>query len=186
MSMRMPERWDAVQRGDRAAIETMCRTWLPVVLQWTRRLGGPRVDADSATQEVFIVALRRLHTVRAPEAFERWLFSVTRRVLSQHRRAVWGRRWESDQQVDDMSGPANPEADFTRMTQATQIQEVVATLPEDLAAVLVLYDVEGRTMPEVVDMLGVSEGTLRTRLRSARAQFRKVATKRGLIPEESK
>ncbi len=181
-----PTELAAAQAGDRAAVEALCRAWLPVVLQWARRLGGPRVDPDHATQEVFVVALRRLESVRGPEAFAPWLFAITRRVLAQHRRAVWGQRWHSGQPVEELAGGPSPEDQARRRSRAADIQAIVAALPEELAVVLVLYDIEERTMPEVQALLGVPEGTLRTRLRAARAAFRKLATKRGLAPEEGR
>src|SRR5688500_1247992 len=71
----------------------LVETWLPVVLRWCATLGGPRVDPEDAAQEVLIVAMRRIDALYGDERAAAWLFGITRRVLAQHRRRAWARRW---------------------------------------------------------------------------------------------
>lgn len=176
--------WEAVQARDARALDTLCRIWLPVVLQWCRRLGGPRVDADAATQEVFIITLDRIEQIRGPEVLSPWLFGVTRRVLSQQRRAAFPSRWASDV---DPELASDGDAGLRAMEAGHQLRavaELIGSLPEELAEMLVLVDVEGRSTPDVLEITGLPEGTMRTRLRMARGRLRLMARARGMLPEE--
>lgn len=175
-------RWEAVQRGDALAIEALCEDWLPTVLQWCRRLAGPRVDPDHAAQEVFLVVLRRVHTVQRPEQLPSWMFAVTRRVLAQHRRRAWVRRWMPGD-VPEVSDPRqSPGARAERNQLALQVGAILEQLPDDLRAVLVLCDIEDRTDPEAADILGLKVGTAKSRLRRARARFKELCIKNGVAP----
>ena len=177
-----PAQWEAVQRGDPPTINALCEDWLPTVLQWCRRLSGPRVDPDQAAQEVFIVVLRRVHTVQRPEQLPSWMFSVTRRVLAQHRRKAWVRRWLPGD-VPDVSDPQTaPDRLSERRQLAEQVAGVLAELPDDLRAILVLCDIEDRTDPEAAELLGLKVGTAKSRLRRARSRFRELCLRRGLAP----
>ena len=173
--------WAEVQRRDRRALEALCRQWMPTVLQWCCRLGGPGLDAEGAAQEVFIVLLDRLDSLDGPHVVGSWLFSATRRVLAQHRRRVWVRRWLPGVSIDHIVGGSNPERRSSARSDLAQVQDIVSGLPPRLAEVWVLVQIEQRTVPEIVDLTGIPEGTLRTRLRRARQLFLAEARSRGLV-----
>ena len=177
-----PSQWEAVRRGDPSAIDAICEDWLPTVLQWCRRLCGPRVDADHATQDIFLVVLRRIHTVERPEQLPSWMFAVTRRVLAQHRRKAWVRRWMPGD-VPEISDPRRaPDALSERRQLAGQVASILEQMPEELRAVLVLCDLEDRTDPEAAALLGLKIGTAKSRLRRARTRFRELCVRQGLAP----
>lgn len=180
--------WDAVRSGESHAIDLLCEHWLPEVLQWCRRLGGARVDPDHAAQDVFLVVLRRVHTVESPGQLPSWLFSVTRRVLAQHRRRAWVRRWlpGSDDNLEHRLGASEadgPERLVERDETIHQVHALLDELPVELREVLVLCDMEQRTDPEAAALLGLKVGTAKSRLRRARARFRELARRNGLAPD---
>lgn len=175
--------WDAVLQGDRQALDALFTKWMPVTLQWCRRLGGPRVDAEQAAQEIFIIVLRRVHTVYSEEVFQAWLYGVTKRVLAQQRRKVWGLRWDSSAQVERLPRRWDGGAPLDERAQLIeQVWGAISQLKEPLREVLVLCDIEGRTDPEVAQLLKLPVGTVKSRLRRARADFRALIEKLGLMP----
>jgi RNA polymerase sigma-70 factor (ECF subfamily) len=173
--------WSRVVEGDPAALERLCAEWLPVALQWCRRLGGPRVDADQATQEVFLVVLRRIHTVRSAEAFPAWLMAVTRRVLAQLRRQAWPNRWEPGVSLDSLSTGEVGEGG-ERRDRAVRAWAVLSGMPDDMRELLVLCDIEQRTDAEAAAVLELPLGTVKSRLRRARHVFTRRARGAGLLP----
>lgn len=174
--------WQRVRQGERAALEALCREWLPVVLGWCRRLGGPVVDPDQATHEIFIIVLRKVCTVPQPRAFPSWLYAVTRRVLASHRRQAWGRRWAGEIAPDHADSGPHPEEAASRAELVAQVTAVLEELPDDLREILVLCDIEQRTDAEAAGLLGWPEGTAKSRLRRARMRFAVLAAARGLGP----
>lgn len=177
--------WAAVQAGDSAALEVLFAEWLPVILQWCRRLGGPRVDPDHAAQDVAIVVLSRVHTVHGPEVLPSWLFGVTRRVLAQHRRRAWVRRWAPGVDVDRSRSSTDPEAELGREELLRGVREAVDALPASLREVVVLCDLERRPQAEVAELVGLPLGTVKSRLRRARSTLARILAARGLAPVDA-
>jgi RNA polymerase sigma-70 factor, ECF subfamily len=164
------------QAGDAEALDFLVDRWLPVVLRWSIRMGEVG-HAEDVAHEVFEVLLDRLSTLRAPEAFSTWLYGITRRVLARHRRRAWFRKWVPGAVPDIADTGASP----CRLTESSEVaqavHEALNQLTSDHREVLVLSDMEERPDSEVAAMLGVPKGTVKSRLRRARARLRE------LVPE---
>ncbi len=167
-------------RGGSNARDHLFSVWLPVVLRWCVRLGGPSVDAEDAAHDVFIVVLRRVDQVANEAQLSAWLFSVTRRVLAQHRRRAWVRRWVPGLVLDTPDPGRGPAALMAVDQTSRAVQSVLDRLPEAERAVLVLGLLEDRSDREVADMLGVPHGTVKSRVRRARSRFLELAHQSGL------
>lgn len=154
----------AARTGDPAALDALVRTWSPTVLRWCARLGGGRIDAEDAAHDVFERVFRKLPGLRDPEAFPAWLFQTTRGVLAQHRRRAWVRRW---------IGPLlyEPAAAEVHDPEVADVHAALDALAPELREVVVLHDVEGRSDAEVAALLAIPLGTVKSRLRRARAGF---------------
>ncbi|MEQ1571925.1 MAG: RNA polymerase sigma factor [Myxococcota bacterium] len=179
-----PELLRSAQQGDAAALGRLLDQWLPTVLAWCKRLGGPTVDANDATQDVLVLVMDRVGQVWSPSQFRPWLFGVTRRVLARHRRGGWVKRWWGDlvgrEAVDHHPGPERT-AELSQT--AARVQRALQSLSVAHQEVLVLCDLESRTDDEVAELLAVPSGTVKSRLRRARAAFRTAAIRHGLGPE---
>jgi RNA polymerase sigma-70 factor (ECF subfamily) len=172
---------EAAARGEPGARDELVDTWLPVVLGWCARLGGPKVDSEDAAHDVLIVMLDRLDSLRDPGSFSSWLFGITRRVLAKHRRQAWVRRWVPGF-VPDPADPAASPFHRTRLSETSRrVQQVLEELPPAQREVLVLCDLEERTDLEVSELLGVPLGTVKSRLRLARMKFRTIAEQNALV-----
>lgn len=159
----------AAADGDPAAVDALLVAWGPTVLRWCARLGGPRIDAEDAAQDTFERVLRKLHRLADPATFPAWVFSTCRGVVAQHRRRAWLRRWVG------APDPATIDPRTNREAVAARVHAALDTLDADLREVLVLCDLEERPAPEVATLLGLPEGTVRSRLRRARATFAEIA-----------
>lgn len=147
------------------------------VALWIRRLGGPRIDADEALQEVFITISRRLSEFRGEAKLTTWLFRVTTRVVANHRRAarrrgfwtrVTGRRLDALPSNQPTPGEALEEREA-----GERFYRVLDELPEHYRQVLVLFELEELTTEEIARTLGRPPATVRVWLHRARAQFTK-------------
>ena len=180
-----PDTTTAAQRGDAGARELLFTTWLPVVLRWCAHLGGAGVDPEDAAHDVFLVVLRRLDRVYDEAHLPAWLFGVTRRMLAQHRRRAWVRRWVPGAVPD----PPDPAAGPARLAAVSQtgraVQALLDAMPPTEREVLVLCLVEERSDREVSEMLGIPHGTVKSRIRRARARFLEAAGSAFIDGEET-
>ncbi|MHB8873289.1 MAG: RNA polymerase sigma factor [Myxococcaceae bacterium] len=140
-----------------------------------RRLGVPEEAADDAAQQVFLVASKRLGEIR-PGSERAFLFGTAMRVASDLRRAS-ARRNElhsggDDEAVERAADPGRgPEELADHKRARTLLDAVVASMPEDLRAVFVSFELEGMTMSEIATAVDVPAGTVASRLRRAREHF---------------
>jgi RNA polymerase sigma factor (sigma-70 family) len=170
---------EAMQRGDAAAWLEVVDQWLPIVLGWCTRLGGPGVVPEDAAQDVLIVAWRRVSALRDLDGLGPWLYAITRRTLAAHRRRAWVRRWNpfSGDPASSTPGPARLyEVNETGLA----VQRVLERIPPTEREVLVLSLLEERADSEVAAMLGIPKGTVKSRLRRARIRFLAEAEAAGL------
>lgn len=143
-----------------------------------RRLGVRVAYLDDATQQVFIVAARRLEDV--PEGRERaFLCGTAVRVASNYRRAdgAYGAR-HSEASLDEVQcNMPNGEALLEQMQARRMLDAVLDSMTEDLRTAFVLTEIEGLTAPEVATIVDAPIGTVSSRLRRAREQFRTEAAR---------
>ncbi|MED5371786.1 MAG: RNA polymerase sigma factor [Myxococcota bacterium] len=172
-SEQLTEHVRAAQQGEAWAEAQVLNVALPLVLGWCASLGGPLVDHEDAAHDALETMLGRLHSLEAPEAFNSWLFGITRRTLAKHRRRAWVRRWvpgiDLDLTEDQGAGPQR-QAELSELSSA--VQEALEALPAAQREVLVLCDLEERADSEVAEMLDVPKGTVKSRLRLGRKRFR--------------
>lgn len=179
-----PMKLTTIQGGSDAR-DRLLDEWLPVVVRWCAHLGGPGVDAEDAAHDVFIVALRRLDRLYDEAHVSAWLFGITRRVLAQHRRRAWVRRWVPGLTID-VPDPARGPAALVAVNETSEsVRAVLAQLPLAERQVLVLCLVEERSDREVAEMLEIPHGTVKSRMRRARARFLEVAARAGLEVEDA-
>lgn len=145
--------------------------WIPVVLGWCTRLGGPTVEPEDAAQDVMIIVLDKIGSLKSPEAFPSWVFGITRRVLASYRRQSWVKRWIPGLTPEGISNDA-PEKALELSELSKKVQKLLLELPSAQREVLVLCDVEERTDEEVANILGIPVGTVKSRLRLARKKFK--------------
>jgi len=72
----------AAAAGDDVATSRLGDRWLPVVLRWSNRLSGPKVDPEDAAHDAMMIVLRRLPDLRDPEAFPAWTYGILRRTIA--------------------------------------------------------------------------------------------------------
>lgn len=154
----------AARRGDRAALDRLCRRFAPVVhgilLGYVQK-----ADADDLAQDVFETALARLGDLREDAAFPGWIVAIARRAaLSAQRRAapLTGLCW------DDIPGFADPE----QQLEAQKALAAIRGLPPAYREPLVLRLVQGMSGQEIAELTGLTPGSVRVNLHRGMAQLR--------------
>ena len=148
---------------------TLYDTHAPRVYSLAYRLSGDPEKAREFTQDTFVRAFSRLAQFRGDAAFSTWLHRIVVTVVSNARRS----------EVRIAREVALDEAHSIEMTAPEaepdlkeRIARAVNNLSEVYRTTLILHDIEGYTHAEIASMLGVPEGTSKSRLSAARAQLR--------------
>jgi RNA polymerase sigma-70 factor (ECF subfamily) len=166
-----------VARRDEAAFEALLRRHGPMVFGVCRRILGNCHDADDAFQATFLVLVRRGDAVRPREMVGAWLHGVAYRTALEAR-AKRARRRAREKQVVEMSAVGVDTDEVWRELRAVLDQEL-QRLPDKYRAAVVFCDLEGRPRKEVARQLNVPEGTLSSRLATARKLLGRRLSRRG-------
>jgi RNA polymerase sigma-70 factor, ECF subfamily len=155
--------------GDRLAGRALYDTHAPRVYSLAYRLSGDPEKAREVTQDTFIRAFSRLQQFRGDAAFGTWLHRIVVTVVSNARRTDirFGREVALD---------AASTVEMTVPESDPDLKECIARavdrLSEAYRTTLIMHDIEGYTHAEIAGILGVPEGTSKSRLSAARAQLR--------------
>lgn len=170
----------ASKGGDVAAFEELVKRYDRKLLRIAQHLTHNREDAEDAVQEAFLKAFQHLADFREHSKFSTWLIRI---VLNQSLMKLRKRRPEisidDDIQTDEGSLPMdvvdwapNPE-ELYRTTELRQIlREALEKLGPGLRIVFVLRDVEGLSLDETTEALGLSLAAVKARSLRARLQLR--------------
>jgi RNA polymerase sigma-70 factor, ECF subfamily len=163
-----------------ARFRSMIDAHFAAVWRTLLHLGIPEASADDGAQQVFLVALRRLDEI--VEGGERpYLLGIALRVASQTRRAMRRRREVPMEATrlellgaEASQRPLDESLALDQKRALAKLASCLGGLSEKLREAFVLFELEELSAPEVAQSLGVSVGTVASRVRLAREQIREI------------
>ncbi|MDI1436044.1 RNA polymerase sigma factor [Polyangium sorediatum] len=142
-----------------------CRGFVRSVL---RARGVSAREADDLVQEVFVLAWQRHDRLALGDQARPWLYTVALYMASNHRKLARHR-------VEDLTADLPEPLVFPRMIQAMEatrlLARVLGKLGRKVAAVLIAYEIEGRSMVEIARRLRIRLKTAYARLQLAREKL---------------
>ena len=177
-----------LQANEDAAYDELVRTYSPSIFHVAYRMLGESAEASDAVQEIFLKVFRNIGGFKGEAALKTWIFKIAfSEILNRLR--WWKRRYRyATVSLDDSpngngnstgagyvvasSGP-NPEELLQSKEEETAIQEALGRLSKDHRSIIVLRDIEGFSYNEIADVLGVSIGTVKSRIARARSDLKK-------------
>ncbi len=171
---------ERVLAGDEDAFAEIVRQHQRLVAGIAWRYGVPRSEIEDVVSSAFLKVYVNLHRFRPEYAFGSWLYRVaTNHILD------YGRRHRRDRMRDELPenladsspGPAeSAEREETRV----RVRRALARLKPHYRDTLFLVYVEGQSVEQAAGLLGVAEGTVKSRLLRGREAMRRI-----LAPAES-
>lgn len=154
-----------------------------LVARTLRNAGTAEADIDDNVQRVFIALSNRLDDVRV--GAEKSFLVQTALNMAAHARRTMARRretlTESLPEVGDLL--AGPEEMVERRQIRRMLDQVLGSMDADLRAVFVLFELEEMTAAEISAILAIPTGTVASRLRRARADFRQRVALQERLPK---
>ncbi len=181
------------QRGDDGA-------WAELVEKYGRKVFGiawhftyDRAEAEELTQDCFLKLWENLDRYEPSEAsLLAWIAALSRNLcIDQYRkrRREKGFRFLSEEAVTAVLPAADdPQADAVRRERVRFLLEALAELPDELAEVVMLRDLDGLDYREIGDFLKLPDGTVKSRLNRARIELARTIRRRvgeGAGPQRS-
>ena len=169
--------------GDPTACAELVSGHERMVYQLALHLLGDRDEAMDLSQEVFFSVFRTIHNFRGQSALKTWIYRI---VINQacNRQRWWRRRHRAsqvslDQHLETHAEPSGnpqvaPDHVLAQKQLASQLRSALDALPFDQRSVVILREIDGLRYDEIAFSLGVTLGTVKSRLTRARRALRDV------------
>lgn len=186
----MDEQWAGslahrVVAGDREAFDELMKHFYPGLLRAAYLIAGNRADSEDIVQETFASCWINRARIREPEHIGRWLYrSMTREA--------WrvGRMSRREQPVEEVISENTPGRgsvleEVVNTSGKQELFAAIAALPVKQRTVLVLYYYNEMSAKEIAAVTGCLEGTVKSRLFTARKNLKTALTKERAMGREA-
>ena len=170
---------DHLKKGDAKALDELYRRHREAAYGIAYRLVGNREDALEVVQESFIHVMRGIQTFRGQSSFRTWLYRIVTHAALDYR------RWRALRVADSLDSDTSTEPVAQASDRSPQeaaadrdlgaaIDKALSNISEKNRAALILFAIEGMPYKEVADVLGISIGTVMSRIFNARQRLREL------------
>lgn len=171
-------------RGDETAFEAIVRETENTVYRYLFSLLHNREDALDASQETYLRLWRTRSSYRGDCAVGTWILRIAHNCAVDHLRAA-GKRASLPLAVTDNEGTetltdppdtdtdSNPEEALARKEKRQAVRAAIDSLNAEQRQIIILRDYDGRSYEEIATLLGIEQGTVKSRLNRARNFIRK-------------
>jgi RNA polymerase sigma-70 factor, ECF subfamily len=171
------------QRGDDGAWTELVEKYGKKVYAIAYHLTYDRAEAEELTQDCFLKVWENLDRYEPTEAsLLAWIAALSRNLCIDHyrkRKREKGFHFITDDAVSQLLvGADDPQADAVRSQRVRLLLEAIGELPDELAQVVLLRDLDGLDYREIGDFLSLPDGTVKSRLNRARIELAKVVRAR--------
>jgi RNA polymerase sigma factor (sigma-70 family) len=169
------------QNGDTRAFDELVRKYTPKLYGLVYNMTSNREDTADLLQDIFAKAYRSMKRFQGKSTFYTWIYSIS---VNMTLNFLKKRGRYTKLSMDDVDSGIQNDPDFIQMTSGSsplrdvnihelqkRLNEAMQKLSEDHRTVVTLYDVQGLQHAEISKILGVSEGTVRSRLFYAHRQL---------------
>jgi len=165
-------------RDDARTFEFVYRSYFKFVRNICLRMLRDPIEAEDATQDVFVCVLCKINTFRGESAFSSWLYRLTTNsVLMRFRRNHHVCVPLDEPKDDDTASSIDVgtlDLNLSGLLDRIDIQSAIDVLPKGYKNAFVLHDIHGYDHREIAEMAGNSVGSSKSQLHKARLRLRKL------------
>jgi RNA polymerase sigma-70 factor, ECF subfamily len=169
--------WRAAMQDDEAAFTSLMCRWQPPILRLCLRMLGDRHRAEDLAQETFTRVFTQRKKYQRRSKFSTWLWRIALNLCYDALRAPERREAACSEPEDEMgdltlvsSGPV-PDDDAVRAEEDQLVRQALASLPETYRTILILRHYEDLKFREIAEILGIPQGTVKSRMAEALSQL---------------
>ena len=161
-------------RGDDAAWEQIVREYAGRIFRICFRYTNRREEAEDLTQEIFIRVYQNLHTFHSETgSFQNWVLRLSRNLIIDRYRQMRRFRQQGgsleleDMHLEDTSTPS-PQRTLEQAEASSILRKALRALSPESKEAIILRDLQGMGYQEMSLVLGVPEGTVKSRINRGR------------------
>ena len=169
--------------GNQLSFQLLIERYQDRIFALARHYTKSAVEVEDIVQDTFLKAYRRLETFQRQSSFSTWLYRIAVNTALDFLKRMGRSPVQAVEDPELSASPvraqagsgvaiAAPDARLRREEIARITAEVLAELPEIFRTVLILREYEDMPYQEMADVLGISIGTVESRLFRARARFK--------------
>ncbi len=181
-----PKDADLVARtkdGDASAFDELVRRYSPRVYGLVYNMTSNHEETNDLLQDIFLKAFRSIRGFRGDSSFYTWIHTIAANMTINFLKKRNRRRGVSLNDVDahiendpdyieaTSSSSTDPRREANLAELQKKLNEALQKLSHDHRAVVTMFDIQGMPHAEIAKILGISEGTVRSRLFYAHRQL---------------
>ena len=174
---------EALRRGDRREFARLVDAYSGPLYRLALKMLGNAPDAEDALQNTFLKAFQHVDTFEGRSSLSTWLYRIATNealmMLRKRRPETTFSDMTAEEEDERNYDPVQftdwcclPEEEFLSAEVRSALDRAVEHLPETLRIVFVLRDIEGLSIQETSQVLGLSDTAVKTRLLRARLRLR--------------
>jgi RNA polymerase sigma-70 factor (ECF subfamily) len=167
------------RRGDRSAWQELIGHWDRRLFYYIQRLVEDEHDAWDVLQQTWLATYKGIGALRDGRSLPKWLYRTARNLALMHRRSRHPHELLDEVEEPEAAFPAGDESASPQLDKADLIHHVLDQLALPHREVLTLHFLRDLSVEEVAEVIGVPEGTVKSRLHYAKRAVRKLLERGG-------
>lgn len=178
----------ALKRGEEWAFRKLYREYAPKIGAFARTYFGTD-DIDDVIQEVMMRVYKGIKKFKGNSSLSTWIYKITMNVCNtlyeknkkKNEKVFSVQNDEEENDIEIVDTEKNVQKQVQQELLYERIMEIIEQLPEKERLLIKLRDIDGLPYSEIAEILEIPEGTVKSRLHSAREKLKKLLKEEGLV-----
>lgn len=190
-NMKLEDLFLLAKNGDGRAFEQIVLQTERAVYSLALSIVKKKEDAEDVTQETYLRLWRVASEVKLESSLKLYILRTARNLAFDLIRknskrdeidtVILDADGEFEIEIADDSADSRPDASYLRKVEKEAVRQAIEELPAAAREIIVLRDIEGLSYAEIASMLGIAEGTLKSKLFRARERLRQIILSKNIF-----
>jgi len=167
--------------GEEGAWEMLVNLYSKRIFNLAYQFAGSYQESEDLTQEIFLKLYHALHKYDFEKNFSAWLLTLAKNHLIDHyRKTKWEKTKRDDFEEYFLASPnaENPEREIIRQEKKKIIWDGLNLISSDIRIAIILRDIQGKSYEEIVEIMELPLGTIKSRINRGRIQLANILKER--------
>lgn len=190
-NMKLEDLFLLAKKGDGRAFEQIVLQTERAVYNLALSIVKKKEDAEDVTQETYLRLWRVASELKLESSLKLYILRTARNLALDIIRknskrdeidtVILAADGEFEIDIADDSPDLRPDASYLRKIETEAVRQSIEELPSAAREIIVLRDIEGLSYTEIAEMLGIAEGTLKSKLFRARERLRQIIISKNIL-----